>query len=352
VRYLRVTLVGAVTLALALGATAAPGATPVQPPSLRIGLVANTNGLADRSFNELSAAAVTAASVHLAARIDIRPSLSSASYIPSLQSMAAQGYDLVIAVGPAEEQAVGVVARQYPKIRFAIVGDSYASPGIRGLPNVEGIIFKDQEAGYLAGYLAGLIELARGSQASRSNAVSTISGSLDLAATRYVAGFRSGARAADPTVRLLAGFSNASTAPGRCSTIAGSQIRAGSGVVFPVTGTCSIGAFDAAHTAHVWAIGSELDQSALTDAILVSAVDHPDRAVYLALTALEHGTFETGRDVEFGIAQGAVGLAGLNEAIPPAIRRRLGYVANRLRAGRISVPTAPAPAGRSVVSSR
>jgi basic membrane protein A and related proteins len=341
----------AAALVLALVAADAPRANATTP-SPRIGLVANTNGLFDRSFNELSAAAVTQASVRLAARIDIRPSFSEAEYIPSLQAMAAQGYDLVIAVGSAEEHAVGVVAREYPKIRFAIVGDSYASPGIRGLANVEGIVFKDQESGYLAGYLAGLVELAPGSQAADANTISTISGSLVPAAARYVAGFRAGARAADPEVRLLAGFANASTSPGRCSSIAGSQIRKGSGVVFAVAGACSVGAYDAAHTGNAWAIGYELDESGLTSAMLVSAVDHPERAVYLALTALHNGTFATGRDVEFGIAQDAVGLAGLNEAVPRSIRLRLSYVANRLRAGGISIPTAPAPAQKPRTSSR
>jgi basic membrane protein A and related proteins len=329
--------------AVVLAATHAPRARAATLPSPRIGLVANTNGLGDRSFNQLSAQAVLTASVKLRARIDIRPSPSAASYIPNLQAMAAQGYDLVIAVGPAEEHAVGVVAREYPDVRFAIVGDSYASRGIGALANVEGIEFADEESGYLAGYLAGLVEQTSGSQPTGANTVATISSTLVPAATRYVAGFRAGVRAADPGVQLLAGFSNASTAPARCSSIAGKQIRAGATIIFPVAGACSIGAFDAAHTAHVWAVGSELDQSALTDAILVSAVDRPDRAVYLTLEALVHGTLRTGRDVEFGLAQGAVGLAGMNAAVPVSIRRRLRYVTGQVQAGRITIPTAPAP---------
>jgi basic membrane protein A len=313
-------------------------------PQLRIGLVANTDGLFDRSFNEQSADAVRAASIRLHALIDIRASLTPAAYEQSLASMAAQGYDLVIAVGPAEEQALGLVARAYPEVRFAIVGDSYRAPAIGALTNVVGLVFQDQESGYVAGYLAGLI--ARAAPATPTgNAVSTISGSLDRSANRYIAGFRTGARAADPQVRLLAGFSNAVITPGRCATLARSQIAAGSAVVFPVAGTCSAGAIAAAGAAHVWAIGSEVDQSPLGPTVLASAVDRADRAVALLIDSVAADTLQTGRDVQLGLAQGAVGLQGLAPGLSPTIVRRVRAVSNKVRAGRISIPTAPAPAG-------
>jgi basic membrane protein A len=346
-RALALALAGA---AVVLAIAGVPRARATTLPSPRIGLVANTDGLGDGSFNELAEQAVLAASVKLRARIDIRPSTSAAAYIPSLQAMAAQGYDLVIAVGHAEAHAVGVVARQYPDVRFAIVDDSYASRGIGALANVEGIVFADEQSGYLAGYLAGLVVQDPELQPTGTNTVATISSSLVPAAARYVAGFRAGVRAADPGVQLLAGFSNATPAPTRCSSIAGRQIRAGAGVLFAVAASCSVGVFDAAHTGHAWAIGSELDESAVTDAILASAVDRADRAVYLTLQALVDGTLQTGRDVEFGLAQGAVGLAGLNAAVPRSIRQRLRYVVRQVQAGRITIPTAPAPATRTPAS--
>ena len=40
----------------------------------------------------------------------------------------------------------------------------------------------------------------------------------------------------------------------------------------------------------------------------------------------------------FGIAQNAVGIAGINRLVPRSIRRKVNAVAQRLRAGKISIP--------------
>jgi hypothetical protein len=55
---------------------------------------------------------------------------------------------------------------------------------------------------------------------------------------------------------------------------------------------------------------------------------------------MHNGRFAGGRDVEFGIAQDAVAIAGINAAVPASLRRKLTAVASRMRAGRISIPTA------------
>jgi basic membrane lipoprotein Med (substrate-binding protein (PBP1-ABC) superfamily) len=109
-------LLAVAAIALATVAARAPFAGAAIPVPLRVGLVADTHGLLDGGSNELAAGAVRAASsrTSLGVRIDIRSSPSEASYLPALESMAAQGYDLVIAVGPSEEAAVGQAARAYP----------------------------------------------------------------------------------------------------------------------------------------------------------------------------------------------------------------------------------------------
>ena len=61
--------------------------------------------------------------------------------------------------------------------------------------------------------------------------------------------------------------------------------------------------------------------------MLASAVQRVDQAVFLTIEAVHDGTFEGGRDVVFGIAQNAVGIAGVNGAVPPSIRHKLNAVA-------------------------
>jgi basic membrane protein A and related proteins len=321
--------------AVTASATPADAAAP-----LRIGMVADTNGVFDRSFNQLAYAGVRSAALRLGASIDVRASPTAFSYEPNLRFMAQQGYDLIIAIGASEEPALAVVARDYPAVRFAIVDASYAAGPLGSLPNVLGLVFKEQEAGYLAGYLAGLVELSRLPRLKAGNVISSIGGGRDPSASRYLAGFEAGARAADHRVRLLRG-SAGGAAPDRCHRLAASQIAAGADIVFAVAGACNAGALQAVNEGGIWALGVDADQSYLGPALLASAALRVDRAVILTIDAVHDGRFAGGRDVEFGIAQEAVAIAGINAAVPASIRRKLTAVANRMRAGGISIPTAP-----------
>jgi basic membrane protein A len=333
-----------VAVVAVLAALTQPAAAPAAPTSLRIGMVANTAGVFDRSFNQLAYAGVRTAAARLRARIDVRASPSEASYVPSLRAMAAQGYDLVIAIGAPEEGAVGEVARQYPKVNFAIVDDSYASPGIGGLANVQGLLFKEQEAGYLAGYLAGLMQATSGPRMRAGKVVSSVGGAKEPSVDRYIAGFQAGVKAADPKVKLLNAYATPGALVTRCQSLAASQIAAGSDIVFQVAGPCGIGALTEVNAKNVWAIGSDADQGFLGPYVLASAVKRVDRVVILAIDAVADGTFKGGRDVVFGIAQNAVGVAGINALVPRPIRVKLAAVAASMRAGKISIPTTVARA--------
>ena len=330
----------ALVLLVALAAVLVGAPTASASPPMRIGMVADTNGVFDRSFNELAYAGVRSAALRLGASIDVRASPSVFSYEPSLRFMAQQGYDLVIAIGASEEPALAAVARAYPSVQFAIVDDSYASAGLGSLPNVQGLVFATQEAGYLAGYLAGRVELSAMPRLRKGNVISTISAPRDRSADRYLAGFQLGVRAADPQVRLLQAYAAGSGGAARCHRLAASQIAAGSDIVFPVAGACSAGALQAVNEHGVWAIGVDTDESYLGASVLASAALRADQAVILAIDAVHDGTFAGGRDVEFGVAQNAVGVAGVNVAVPQSIRSRLNAMVARVRAGKVIIPTA------------
>lgn len=337
---LNLKLISSIVLLAAVTAVASTGGAPARAATpMRIGMVADTNGVFDRSFNQLAYAGVRTAALRLGASIDVRASPTVSSYEPSLRYMAQQGYDLVIAVGPSQEQALANVARTYPAVRFAIVDDSYAGGVLGSLPNVQGLLFEQQEAGYLSGYLAGLVELSRAPRLKPGNVISSIVGSKSPSAARYIAGFEAGARAADPKVRLLRAYATGA-APARCYALATSQIAAGSDIVFPVAGACNAGALQAVSEKGVWAIGVDADQSYLGPSLLASAALRADTAVILAINAVHDGRFAGGSDVEFGAAQNAVGVAGINAAVPQSIRAKLRAVSARLRAGAISIPTA------------
>src|SRR5437763_1160475 len=86
---------------------------------------------------------------------------SGADYLPNLSTLARQGYNLVIPVGFLMADATDTVAKAFPSVKFAMI-DSDATAEKGHPKNIEGLLFEEQQAGYLAGYLAGLYAKAHG----------------------------------------------------------------------------------------------------------------------------------------------------------------------------------------------
>src|SRR5205085_12054566 len=209
-------------------------------------------------------------------------SKSPADYIPNLSSLARQGYQLVIGVGFTEIQAMAAVAKQFPKTHFAIVDVSNADEG--HLKNVEGLLFKEQQVGYLAGYAAALAAKARG-----ATVVSSVGGQKQPPVDRFIAGYQAGAKAALPGIKTLNNYSQDFANQAKCKEIALNQIAAGSVVVFQVAGGCGLGALDAAKQKNVWGIGVDADQSFLGTHVLTSATKGVDQAVFLSIKSAKSG---------------------------------------------------------------
>src|SRR5262249_54426034 len=121
---------------------------------IKIGLVTDVGGLNDRGFNHLAYLGVQEAAAKLGGAYKVNLSASSGEYVPNLSDFARKGYDLTIGVGFTEANAIDTVATQFPKSKFAIVDvDQTTEP--HKPPNLLGLLFREQEVGYLAGYLAG-----------------------------------------------------------------------------------------------------------------------------------------------------------------------------------------------------
>jgi basic membrane protein A len=301
--------------------------------TFKVGLSTDIGGLNDRSFNHLAYVGLLRAQHALGVQTRVVQSNSPADYIPNLAALAKQGYDLIIGVGFTEIDALKAVAKQYPKSHFAIVDVSNADEG--GLPNVQGLLFKEQEAGYLAGYAAGLAAKDRGGKA-----VSSVGGQKQPPVDRYIAGYQAGAKAAFPGVQVLNGYSQDFEAQAKCKEVALNQIAAGSVVVFQVAGGCGLGALDAAKEKAVWGVGVDADQGYLGTYVLTSALKRVDTAVYDAIKDAQAGHFKGGQDSVYGIDVNGVGIGRFSSKAPAGIPAKVRTVEAHLKAGAIkNIPT-------------
>jgi basic membrane protein A len=308
-------------------------ATTTQASAFKVGLSTDTGGLNDRGFNHLAYVGLQNAAKDLGVQTRVVQSASSSDYIPNLSALARQGYNLVIGVGFTEIQAMEAVAKTFPKTHFAIVDVSNADEG--NAPNVEGLLFKEQEVGYLAGYAAALAAKDRG-----ANIVSSVGGQKQPPVDRYIAGYQAGARAAVPGIKTLNAYSQDFANQAKCKEIALNQIAAGSVVVFQVAGGCGLGALDGAKAKNVWGIGVDADQSFLGPHVLTSALKGVDTAVFLSIKDAKEGRFKGGQDAVYGLEQNGVGLGKFSPKAPKDIKPKVEQIEKQIIAGKIkNIPT-------------
>jgi basic membrane protein A len=298
-------------------------------------LVTDINQLNDHGFNHLAYVGLLRAERDLGVTGAVFQSASNQDYIPNLAQAARDGADLVISVGFDQANAVANVAKKFPNTHFAIIDVDQST--LAGKPkNVLGLLFREQEVGYLAGYLTGLIE----KQQPGPDVAGTVGGQKQPPVDRYIAGFQAGARNADPGIELLNGYSQDWVDLAKCKEIALNQIAQGSTIEFQVAGGCGLGALDAAKEKHVWGIGVDADQSFLGPQILTSAMKRVDTAVFDTIKDVKAGKFQGGRNAVFGLKDEGVGLGKISAKVPQKDIAAVDKVAREIVAGKIaSIPT-------------
>ena len=162
-------------------------------------------------------------------------------------------------------------------------------------PNVRGLLFKEQEAGYIVGYLAGLVTKEEG---GAQQVISSVGGQKIPPVDRYIAGYQAGAKAANPDITTLNAYSQDFVDQAKCKEVALDQIARGSNVVFQVAGQCGLGALSAAKEKNKWGIGVDADQGYLGDHVLTSALKKVDVAVFSTIQAVQDGSFSGGTDTD------------------------------------------------------
>lgn len=302
-----------------------------------VGLVTDLGGLNDRSYNTLANKGLERAQSELGVKGTVLESKSAADYEKNLGQLAQQKLDLTIGVGFQMADAIKAVSAKATQNNFAII--DYPVESLGSPKNVRGLLFKEQEAGYLAGALAGMVESdgkLKGLNAKK--VVGAVGGQKIPPVDRYIAGFQAGVKAFCKDCEVLIDYSQEFTDQSKCQDRANSQIAKGADIVFQVAGGCGLGALDAAKTKGVWGIGVDADQAYLGPHVLTSAVKKVDVAVFEAIKSTIEGSFQGGQDGTFGLADDGVGLGSISPAAK-SYEPKLAPVFEEIKSGKIKIPT-------------
>jgi basic membrane protein A len=335
-------LIAVLTLAIGAGTGSAKTDVKAAPAAFKVALVTDIGGLDDRSFNFLANKGLEQAKKELKIEGRVFISKSNADYVPNLQRAARGGYNLVISVGFLMGESTAVVAKRFPKTKFAIIDNSGVAKELKGKPtNVRGLLFKEQEAGYLVGYLAGL-------QAKNvpdgSGVIAAVGGLKIPPVDRFIAGYYVGAKKAYPAVKVEHSYSQDFVDQAKCKEAALNHIANGATVVFQVAGQCGLGVLSAAKEKKVFGIGVDADQGYLGPHVLTSATKRVDVAVFKSIEAAkaQGAKFKSNFNAIFTVVNDGVGYGKISSRAQPSWKKAIESVRKQIASGKIKV-TAQAP---------
>jgi basic membrane protein A len=306
---------------------------------LSVGLVLDVGGVNDKSFNHLAYVGLSTVEAKYHVKGSYIPTQEQAQYVPNLTHYALQHPSLIIAVGGLMEQAMYTVGRQYPHQKFAEIDGAPADANFvnHNLPNVANLIFHEQEAGFLVGVLAGLMEKEHVGAATH-NTIGAMGGLPVPAVIRYIAGYAYGAKLVDPGIKIKVSYSQSFTDEGKGNSIGRTQISEGVDILFQVAGASGLGYLRAAQTSGKYGIGVDANQDYLGPYVITSALKRVDLAVERIVGQLATGHFRPGNHF-FTIRNGAIGYAKPAKVVPASIVRQVNAYEAKVKAGKITPPT-------------
>lgn len=320
-----------------------------------VGLLFDSGGRGDKSFNDGAAAALDEAAGDFGITgIEITPETGAETRADLLGEVLVASPALIVGVGFLWGSEIEQAAKEHPEQDFALIDDVASDDNgtpddlsdDRSLPNVRSIVFAENEASFLVGVAAAC--------ASRSGRVGFTGGVQLPLIESYQAGFEAGVAYVDPNTTVdaqylsqapeFSGFND----PVKAKNIAAGMYGAGVDVIFHAAAASGVGLFQAVVEAgapgDVWAIGLDSDQYLTADPseqpyILTSALKRVDVATYDAIAAALDGSL-VGETLYYDLVRSGVGYSTSNSAVK-AYAGTIEVARAAIIDGSIAVPTSP-----------
>jgi basic membrane protein A len=336
--YKKFSLVVAVIMIASMFLVACKAAAPTEADCAKadvlcVGLVTDVGEIDDKSFNQSAWAAVQQAQTDLGAVINYVETKDAKDYGANMQLFIDKKYDIVVTVGFALGTATVEAAKANPNVKFIGVDQGQWTETV---PNVIGLIFHEDQSGFLAGALAA--------QMTKSSTVAAVLGTdLVPPVVAFKEGYEAGAKYINPSINIIStyhpgGLDVAFTDPEWGATTAAQAIQNGADVVFGAGGKTGNGALiEVASHAGLFCIGVDSDQwETVPEAhpcLLSSAMKLITPGLFDLIKGAKAGTFPAGN------YYGAAGLAPYHDfdsVIPQAVKDKIKTIAAGLLDGSIT----------------
>jgi basic membrane protein A len=299
-----------------------------------IGLVTDTGKVDDKSFNQSAHEGAKAAAEELGGFYKYIETQDAKDYAANMQQFTNKKYDVVVTVGFLMADATVAAAEGSPDTKFIGVDQGYDASAVKAT-NLTGLIFPEDQAGYGAGYLAGLM--------TKTNKIGQVLGLEIPPVQKYAKGYENGAKAANPDVKVSTVYhpagDNAFNDPVWGAGEAKKMLAQKADIIFGAGGNTGNGALQEIAKASgagtdVFCIGVDVDQWNTVPAAQPCLITSAEKLLTKGVT----DTIKVAKDGEFEGLQtlGTAGLAPYHDfesKIPDDVKTKVDEIVKQMESG-------------------
>lgn len=298
-----------------------------------VGLVTGLEGINDHSMNQNAWEGVLLAQTEkVADQVRYIETIDAKDYASNISILAEAGYDIIITAGNTHGEATSNAARKYTSTLFIGIDQHQEQT----LPNLVGLVFHDDQLGFLAGALAA--------QMTKTNTIAVVlDANTQLSAVALKEGYEIGAKYINAGINIISAYypgeGEVATTGARWGAIAaGEAIQNGADVIFAAGSMVSKGVIlETIKHPGLYCIGVNDDLwNIYTEAhpcLLSSAVQQIPSGVYQLVRLAREGAFPSGN--YFGTS-GMASYHDFDSTIPEAVKTEMDSLIIALEAGTIS----------------
>lgn len=294
------------------------------------------NPIGSNNFLQLASDGAVQAGEQYGATVDVYESEDPTSVQQNLDAAIRESPDVIIGVTFSVADQFAQAAADYPDQQFLLIDTS-----VENAPeNLTAAVFKEYEATYLTGVEAGLL--------SASGNIGVVAAEDTPFVRRWVDPFFAGAQSVNGGVRTQAQYVGGDNPYGdqaRAKAQAQLVAEGGADYVQAAAAGGNLGVFEAAEENGFFVFGVDTNQCPDSPgAVVDNAIKRVDVAIVESVGSILAG--DTGGFQAYGLAEGGVGLTGLEDGVAesqcliagyPAVLEQVSAIRDQIIAGEIVV---------------
>ena len=262
------------------------------------------------------------------------------------ENVSSKFYDIIVVGTWQLKDKVQKISEKYPEQNFILFDDN-ANDGEKKYDNIYSILYKQNEGGFLAGALAGLVENGEGYDfAKKSKNIGLIGGMDNKIVKDFLLGFEDGAKYIDKDIKVLTSYVGNFTDAIKAKDLANILYKEKDvDIIFNAASIAGLGIIDAAAETEHYVIGVDSDQAALLGEekakyILTSILKRVDTSLLRAIDKYKAGEKIFGKTEFLGIKDDAIGIADnefYKNTVSEADRAKINEIIDEIKADKITI---------------